>query len=183
MADHVRAKRRVGYSKYDRLLSGAALPVVFRRAKITERQGRAWILNECLNKHAAGPVRKQPGGRALGIDPSTFAELVRKARRKLWKTGTLSAADRALAFVVRARQLARPLTDEEYDAIIGPFNRKRGRSAELRFWKNAGRGAGEAGESLFGSAPAPDVDIERDDQVAYQPRVVRSPRTPKRKVR
>ena len=176
-------QNKSGYSRHDRLLSGATLRAVFRRAKITERQGQAWILNEYLNQHAAGPVRKQPGGRALGIDPATFAELVNKARRKLWKTGTLSAADRALAFVVRTRQPVKPLTDEEYDAIIGPFNRKRGRSAELRSWKNAGRGAGEAGESLFGSAPAPDVDIERDDQVAYQPRVVRSPRTPKRKVR
>jgi hypothetical protein len=67
---------------------GSELATLFRQSRgirkhgVTEKQGHAWIVNEILNGNDGdGGIHKQAGGRLLGVDPTTFQELVEKATR------------------------------------------------------------------------------------------------------
>src|SRR2546427_9368061 len=115
------------------------LEPIFRRAKggekvgVTEKQARAWVLNEVLDKgESTGSVHKQEGGRILGIDPTSFQELVEKAHRKLQPGGALEEVRAILAEAARVRASIVKLSEQEYDVVVGPSNRKGGRSIELR---------------------------------------------------
>jgi hypothetical protein len=119
----------------------AKLKPIFRRAKggerfgLSDRQADAWILNEILDDgNHAGAIHKHEGGRIFGIDPSSFQERVEKAHRKLRPEGALEEVRAILAEAARVRARARVgrLSDREYDEMIGPSNRKGGRSIEMK---------------------------------------------------
>jgi len=123
------------WAKYEeRLLA------IFRRSKagqkvgVTEKQGHAWVVDECLDEHQeTGAIRKQAGGRHLGIDPTTFVERVRAAEYKLRPDGNLGLA-RAVLNEARQRVDIFPLLGWKYDEMVGPWNRKGGRSVAPRKW-------------------------------------------------
>jgi hypothetical protein len=116
-----------------------ALAALFRRSKggvkvgVTADQGHAWILNEFLDRHEeTGEIHKQAGGRIIEKDPTTFAELVTKAHTKLRATpGALYEARGILEKFRRVQDSITPLSGARYDAMIGPSNRKGGRSIPL----------------------------------------------------
>ena len=100
---------------------------------MTEKQARAWVLNEILDEgESTESIHKQEGGRILGIDPTSFQELVEKAHRKLQPGGALEEVRAILAEAARVRASIVKLSEQEYDVVVGPSNRKGGRSIELR---------------------------------------------------
>lgn len=134
-------KSAVGALKADRVVAecGDDLDRIFRRAKggekvgVTEKQGHAWCINEILDElEETGAIHKQEGGRLLGIDPTSFKELVDKAHRKLRATPhALTNARDLLARAIATLDKTTPLSTRRYDEMIGPWNRKGGRSVEL----------------------------------------------------
>jgi hypothetical protein len=118
----------------------AELQAIFNRSTsgercgVTERQGAAWILNEILDEYRGGGViHKHAGARIVEKDPTTFQELVEKAHRKLRPGGNLEAARAVLAREALIRESAAgPMSDRQYDELIGPWNRKGGRSISLK---------------------------------------------------
>lgn len=115
----------------------ARLTAIFRRAKggektgVTDKQARAWILNEMLDEgNHTGATHKHEGGRIFGIDPTSFQELVGKADRKLRPEGRAEEVRKILAEAAQVRANVQ-LSDQEYDNLIGPTNRKGGRGIEL----------------------------------------------------
>ncbi len=113
------------------------LNTIFKRARggekfgVTPKQGRAWVLNEILDEHeGSAKIHKHELARMLNVDPSSAHELTEKAHRKLLPGGNLDAARAVLRRVAQIQaHIAGPLSDQEYDDLIGPTNRKGGRSA------------------------------------------------------
>src|SRR5438046_10375126 len=96
-------------------------------------QAGSWRMNAILHeRESTESIHKQEGGRILGIDPTSFQELVEKAHRKLQPGGALEEVRAILAEAARVRASIVKLSEQEYDVVVGPSNRKGGRSMELR---------------------------------------------------
>src|SRR5262249_41030495 len=113
------------------------LRAIFKSAKagqkfgVSDKQGQAWILNELLDERQdTGQIHKNPGGRSLGIDPSSFEERVETAHKKLRPGGNLEKA-RALIDTARREMDRFSMTDQQYDQAIGPTPRGGHRSVKL----------------------------------------------------
>jgi len=110
----------------------AALALIFKRARVTERQGEAWVINELLDEQQyTNQIHRHEGGRILGLDPSSFAELVRKADGHLGGSNREAARQVLDEYLGRQWAASGPMNDRQYDELVGPPNRKGGRSVEL----------------------------------------------------
>src|SRR5262249_52303922 len=101
------------------LVCASKLGKLFKQAKVTNHQGQAWVVKQLA----------RGGSSALGIDRTTFEDHVKAAEMKLRPGGNLDLAHGILERGLIEMSVY-PLTDEQYDRVIGP-RAPRGRSVKL----------------------------------------------------